>query len=133
MGCYGIGPSRLVGVITELLADDKGLVWPENIAPAKVYLASLAANSDNNHVREAADELYSKLTSRGVGVLYDDRDDVRARKFADADLLGIPYRVVISDKTIAELQYEVKIANQRRRQNLMNQDTFRSTAGVTGS
>jgi len=105
MGCYGIGPSRLVGVITELLADDKGLVWPESIAPAKVYLARLG---DENHVVEAADRLYSDLQSNGVEVLYDDRDTRPGEKFADADLMGIPYRVVISNKTVTANQYELK-------------------------
>jgi prolyl-tRNA synthetase len=105
MGCYGIGPSRLVGVITELLGDEKGLVWPENIAPAKVYLARLG---DEDHVVEAADALYSDLQSRGVEVLYDDRDTRPGAKFADADLMGIPYRVVVSAKTVAGNTYEVK-------------------------
>lgn len=127
MGCYGIGPSRLVGVITELLADEKGLVWPESIAPAQIYLARLG---DNNHVISAADALYSELTSRGVQVLYDDRDARAGEKFADADLIGIPYRVVVSDKTIAmssndsndsNVMYEVKrrTANEAE---LMNYD-----------
>jgi len=118
MGCYGIGPSRLVGVITEVLADDKGLVWPESIAPAKVYLASLG---DNNHVISEADRVYSELTSRGVAVLYDDRGCRPGEKFADADLMGIPYRVVISDKTIAVSSYEVKQRTSDTAE-LMNQD-----------
>lgn len=105
MGCYGIGPSRLVGVITELLADDKGLVWPENIAPAKVYLARLGNISD---VVSAADNLYDSLTAAGVEVLYDDRDARAGEKFADADLLGIPYRLVISQKTVESGKHELK-------------------------
>jgi prolyl-tRNA synthetase len=105
MGSYGIGPSRLVGVITEVHADDKGLVWPEAIAPAQVYLARLG---DNEEVVKAANELYETLTENGAGVLYDDRDVRPGEKFADADLLGIPYRIVISDKTISQSKYEVK-------------------------
>lgn len=105
MGCYGIGVSRLVGTIAELLSDDKGLVWPENIAPAKVYLARLG---DNLEVTVKADELYDNLTAAGVSVLYDDRDVRPGEKFADADLLGIPWRVVISDKTLASDKYELK-------------------------
>jgi prolyl-tRNA synthetase len=118
LGSYGIGITRLMGVIAEKFADDKGLVWPEAIAPFKVYLARLG---DNNHVIKAADTLYSELTSRGVGVLYDDRDVRPGEKFADADLMGIPYRVVVSDKTVAVSSYEVKkrTANQAE---LMNQD-----------
>lgn len=109
MGCYGIGPSRLVGVITERLSDDKGLVWPDVIAPARVYIARLG--SDEKVVR-AADELYEHLTQNKVAVLYDDRDMRPGEKFADADLLGIPYRVVISSKTVATKQLEIKQRTQ---------------------
>ncbi|PIZ63191.1 prolyl-tRNA synthetase [Candidatus Saccharibacteria bacterium CG_4_10_14_0_2_um_filter_52_9] len=106
MGCYGIGISRLMGLLAEHFADDKGLVWPENIAPAKVYLARLG---EDPAVVKQADELYDSLMTAGVEVLYDDRPAVRAgEKFADADLLGIPYRVVISDKTVAGKFYELK-------------------------
>ena len=105
MGSYGIGPSRLMGLLAEHFADDKGLVWPEAVAPAKLYLARLG---EGDTVVAQADELYEHLTSRGVGVLYDDRDVRPGEKFADADLLGIPYRVVISDKTVAASSYEFK-------------------------
>lgn len=105
MGCYGIGVSRLMGTLAEVLADDKGLVWPEAIAPAKVYLARLGESQD---VVKNADELYNRLTAAEAAVLYDDRDVRPGQKFADADLLGIPYRVVISDKTVAANQYELK-------------------------
>lgn len=105
MGCYGIGPSRLVGVITELMADERGLVWPEAIAPARVYIAQLGTDAA---VVAEAEKLCSYLTEQGVQVLYDDRDVRPGEKFADADLLGIPYRVVISQKTIDAKQYEIK-------------------------
>lgn len=105
MGCYGIGPSRLVGVITELLGDEKGLVWPDNIAPYKVYLAALGQDEE---VAKAAEELYKDLQTSGVTVLYDDRDVRAGEKFADADLLGMPYRVVISNKTIEQGKIELK-------------------------
>ncbi len=106
MGCYGIGISRLMGLLAEHFADDKGLVWPASVAPAKVYLARLGDKPD---VVKQADELYDNLTAAGVQVLYDDRTDVRpGEKFADADLLGIPYRVVISDKTVSAKTYELK-------------------------
>lgn len=113
MGSYGIGPSRVMGLIAEHFADDKGLVWPANIAPATVYLARLG---DENHVVEAADALYSDLQSRGVEVLYDDRDTRPGEKFADADLMGIPYRVVVSAKTVAADQYEVKARTSQEAQ-----------------
>lgn len=105
MGCYGIGVSRLMGTVAELMSDEKGLVWPENIAPAKVYLARLG---DAEDVVNAADELYETLQAKGVEVLYDDRDTRPGEKFADADLMGIPYRVVISNKTIEQGKVELK-------------------------
>lgn len=105
MGCYGIGPSRLVGTVTELLGDERGLVWPVNIAPFGVYLASLGASEDT---AKAADGLYEELKAKGVEVLYDDRHVSAGEKFADADLLGIPYRVVVSEKTLAADSVEVK-------------------------
>ncbi len=105
LGSYGIGISRLMGVIAEKFADDKGLVWPEAVAPFKVYLARLG---DDPKVVKEADELYESLTAKGVQVLYDDRDARPGEKFADADLLGIPYRVVVSTKTQAAGTFELK-------------------------
>ncbi len=105
MGCYGLGISRLMGLLAEHFADDKGLVWPEAVAPAKVYLARLGDNPD---VVKQADELYNLLTAADIQVLYDDRDVRPGEKFADADLLGIPHRVVVSDKTVSSGTYEWK-------------------------
>lgn len=105
MGSYGIGPSRLMGLLAEHFADDKGLVWPAAVAPAKVYLASLG---NIPSVVSAANDLYEQLTGAGISVLYDDRDLRPGEKFADADLLGIPYRVVISEKTVAANLVEFK-------------------------
>ena len=101
MGSYGIGPSRLMGVIAELFADEKGLVWPENIAPAKVYLVQIGRESV-----AAADTLYDELTSKGIEVIYDDRDERPGAKFADAELMGIPYRVTVSDRLLADEKFE---------------------------
>lgn len=106
MGCYGIGISRLVGMLAEHFSDDKGLVWPVNVAPFKVIICQLG---QDEAVAEYAYDMYRKLTDNGVAVLYDDRRDARpGEKFADADLLGIPYRIVISAKTVAAQKYEVK-------------------------
>lgn len=105
MGSYGIGPSRLMGLIAEHFADDKGLVWPAAIAPFQVYLAPLGTD---DAVKIVSDELYNVLTEAGISVLYDDRDERPGAKFADADLLGVPLRVVVSNKTVAANQYEVK-------------------------
>jgi prolyl-tRNA synthetase len=105
MGCYGIGISRLMGLLAEHFADDKGLVWPEAVAPARVYLARLGDNPDT---LKQADDLYQRLTAADIQVLYDDRDARPGEKFADADLLGIPHRIVISDKTANSGTYEWK-------------------------
>jgi len=101
MGCYGIGPGRVMGTIVEVLSDEKGIVWPKEVAPFLVHLIDLRA-------KEAADALYEKLTSAGIEVLYDDRDARAGEKFADSDLMGIPYRVVVSEKTAASGKYEMK-------------------------
>ena len=100
MGSYGIGPSRLMGLIAEHFADDKGLVWPENVAPYKVYLVSIG------DVAEQANELYEKLKTAGVSVLFDDRDERPGAKFADAELIGLPYRVTISGRLLEEEKLE---------------------------
>jgi prolyl-tRNA synthetase len=105
MGSYGVGITRLMGVIVEKFADDKGIVWPEVVAPARVYLARLGSDAS---VIEAADLLYNDLTQAGVAVLYDDRDERPGEKFADADLYGIPYRVVVSGKTVEQGAHELK-------------------------
>lgn len=102
IGSYGIGITRAMGVIAEKLSDDKGLVWPESIAPYQVYLVSIGEQG----VAEA-DKLYDELTSRSVEVLYDDRDTRPGAKFADAELMGIPYRVTVSDRLIAEEKFEL--------------------------
>lgn len=111
MGCYGIGIGRTLAAIVEAHHDDKGIIWPENIAPAKVYLARLG---DSKEATEAAENLYQTLLKNEVEVLFDDRPGVRpGEKFADADLLGLPYRVVVSDKHIANSQYELKARTQK--------------------
>ena len=99
MGCYGLGVSRVMGVIAEKFADEKGLVWPESIAPFKYYLVGIGENG----IKEA-EKLY---INRENEILFDDRDVRPGEKFADAELMGIPYRVVISDKTLAEDSAEI--------------------------
>jgi prolyl-tRNA synthetase len=124
MGCYGIGISRLMGLLAEHFADEKGLVWPENIAPAKFYIARLG---DDPKVAEAADVIYAQLTENGAGVIYDDRDVRPGEKFADADLLGIPYRVVISEKTVAADRYELKARTSADSQLISRDELFALT------
>ncbi len=106
MGSYGIGITRLMGVITEIFSDDKGIIWPETIAPFKVHLIQLGSVADK------ATALYEKLTAQGIEVLLDDRDSSAGAKFADADLIGIPYRVVISDKSLEKGGLEFKKRNE---------------------
>lgn len=101
MGSYGIGPSRVMGVIAEKLSDDKGLVWPEEIAPYKYYLIGIGENG-----LKKAEEIYNQAPEN---IIFDDREKARnGEKFADADLMGIPYRVVVSDKTLENNQVEIK-------------------------
>lgn len=115
MGCYGIGITRLMGAVVECLGDENGLVWPREIAPYDVHLVSLA-NSDEE--TRAADEIYQSLKKAGVEVLYDDRPKLRAgEKFADSDLIGLPYRVVVSSKTLAAGTLEVKERTAEQSQN----------------
>lgn len=103
MGSYGIGPARTMGVVTELLADEKGLVWPEAIAPAKYHLVRIG---DDEEVVKAADAVYAKLQEKS-SVLYDDRNQRVGEMLSDADLIGIPTRIVVSPKTIAAGELEV--------------------------
>lgn len=106
MGCYGIGIGRTLAAIVEAFHDDKGIVWPASVTPYQVVIVRIGGSSD---ATKLADSLYETLKKRGVAVLYDDRDDVRpGEKFADADLIGVPHRIVISEKTAASGQYEVK-------------------------
>lgn len=103
MGSYGIGVTRLMGVIVEKMADEKGLVWPQAIAPFQLHLVLL-----DEEARQQADELYQQLQTQGVEVLYDDRPKIRpGEKFADSDLLGIPYRVVVGKRSLGQDRYEV--------------------------
>ena len=104
LGSYGIGVTRLMGVIAEKLSDEKGIVWPSSVAPFDIHLVEIS-NGDEE-VKKSADELYSTLSKNGVEVLYDDRSTSAGQKFADSDLIGIPVRVVVSKKTLAEGKFE---------------------------
>lgn len=104
MGSYGIGPARVMATIAEVLADDKGLVWPEAVAPFRVHLVELGGGSEE--VRAEAEELYRSLTEAGVDVLWDDRDARAGEKFADSDLMGIPLRIVVSQKSLESGTFE---------------------------
>lgn len=99
LGSYGIGITRLMGVIVEHFADDNGIVWPESVAPFAVNIIPIG---DSAEVAEATEKMYAELEEAGVEVLLDDRDMGPGKRFADNDLIGIPYRVVISAKTLED-------------------------------
>ena len=98
MGCYGLGISRLMGTIVEKYHDDKGIIWPEAVAPFRVHLLCLGGKTDTDVVKKS-EKAYKTLLKSGIEILYDDRDVSAVEKFADSDLIGIPYRAVISKKT----------------------------------
>ncbi len=107
MGCYGIGPSRIMGAIVEVHKDDKGVVWPEEIAPFKVHL--LEIGNLKLEFKKRAEQIYNELKGAEIEVLYDDREEMSAgEKFAEADLIGCPYRLVISKKTLNKNSAELK-------------------------
>ncbi len=121
LASYGIGITRVMGVVVEKMADEKGLVWPENIAPARVYLVRIG---DEEATVKAADELYQELQESGVEVLYDDRDERPGKKFADADLMGIPHRLVVSKKTIDSNLFEYKARTEKESKNVSKKELF---------
>lgn len=104
LGSYGIGITRVMGVVVEKLSDTKGIVWPKSIAPFAYHIIMI--DNGNDTVRADAQHLYESLRARGVEVLFDDRDLRAGEKFADADLLGIPTRLVVSEKTLEKGAYE---------------------------
>lgn len=105
MGSYGIGPGRLMGAIVEIFADGKGIVWPEAVAPFAAHLLMFRGSTSKHE----GEKIYNNLQKAGVEVLYDDREDATpGEKFADADLIGIPWRAVVSEKTVEQGKIEVK-------------------------
>jgi prolyl-tRNA synthetase len=106
MGCYGLGPSRLMGAVVETLSDEGGLKWPEEISPYRFHIISLCTKPEDHQKAEA---LYKELISRGEEVLFDDRINIRAgEKFAEADMIGITHRLIVSPKTLAQGSVEYK-------------------------
>ncbi|MGH8133885.1 MAG: proline--tRNA ligase, partial [Steroidobacteraceae bacterium] len=106
MGCYGIGVTRIVAAAIEQNHDERGIIWPEPIAPFQVVLVPINLQK-SDHVREVTERLYAELTAAGIEVLYDDRDARPGVKFADAELLGIPHRLVVAERGLAagKLEY----------------------------
>jgi len=106
MGCYGIGIPRLMAAIVEVSHDDYGIIWPESIAPFKTVLIDLTDGK--------ADKVYEKMVQSGLDVLYDDRETAAGVKFADADLLGIPYRLVVSEKTGEKIEVKKRTEKETK-------------------
>ncbi len=105
MGCYGIGPSRIMGVIVEKFHDEKGIIWPESVSPFQAHLIGLDLSDES--IKSRVDKVYKTLTDKGIEVLFDDRIDVTAgNKFSDADLIGIPIRLVVSKRTGKKVEYK---------------------------
>ena len=102
MGCYGIGIGRTMATIVEKHYDDKGIIWPESSAPFRIHLIAL------DGVENEADKLYDEMNKRGIEVLYDDRDKTAGEKSADADLVGLPIRILLSKKTLQQESCELK-------------------------
>lgn len=111
MGCYGIGLPRLMATIVEVNNDGKGIIWPKEVAPFEFHLIRL---EDSSAVKKAAEKLYQDLLKTGNEVLYDDRDKSAGEKFADADLIGIPLRVVVSERTLKENSVEIKKRSENK-------------------
>ena len=112
MGCYGIGSSRVMGVLAEVFGDENGVAWPEAVAPYKYHIVTIARSGEDESCKQS-EALYKKLVQRGDEVLWDDRLDVRpGEKFADADLIGCPIRLVVSPKTIEQNSFELKLRSE---------------------
>jgi prolyl-tRNA synthetase len=115
MGCYGIGVTRIVAAAIEQGHDERGIIWPDPIAPFQVVLVPLNLQK-SARVREVGDRLYAELTAAGIEVLYDDRDARPGVKFADAELLGIPHRLVVADRGLeaGKLEYRHRRESESR-------------------
>lgn len=102
MGSYGIGVSRLMGVLAEKFSDDKGLIWPLEVAPVQVYLVQIG-----DQIKDKAEEIYQALLQAGIEVLFDDREVRPGQKFADAELMGIPYRLTVGQRAVESGEFEL--------------------------
>ncbi len=133
MGCYGIGTTRLVGTIVEASHDEKGMIWPMSVAPYHVHLVSLHSKDEAilARIQSVAKETYDQLWAAGVEVLWDDREGVSpGAKFADADLIGLPLRLVVSEKTLKEDAVEWKARNEQEMQLVKIEDVVEKVQGM---
>jgi prolyl-tRNA synthetase len=114
MGCYGIGINRIMASAVELYNDENGIIWPISIAPFEVLITSV--NQDDPNVKRVSEEIYQKLSEGGAEVLLDDRDLRGGIKFKDADLIGIPVRVTVGKRSVAEGNVEIKLRSEAESQ-----------------
>ena len=129
MGCYGLGLGRLMGAIIEIHHDKDGIIWPEQVAPFDIHLIALGSNkkvhpvksrkagspkATFNRVKNQAEKIYKDLKNKGFEILYDDRDETAGIKFVESDLIGIPLRIIVSEKTLQKQSIEIKKRNERR-------------------
>ena len=128
MGCYGLGISRTVAAAIEQNHDDDGIIWPTPLAPFQVLL--IALNPGDEEVRLASDDLYEKLEAAGLEVLYDDRDERPGVKFKDADLIGIPVRVVVGARGLAEGTVELSQRRDREKHKVAPGDVVARAAAL---
>ncbi len=127
MGSYGIGLGRLMGTVVEVLSDDKGIIWPESIAPFAVHLLALG---DDKAILTEAEKIYENLIQNNIEVLFDDRREISAgEKFADADLLGIPYRLVVSARSIKDGGIEIKKRTEDKGEIISLEELIRAVLG----
>ncbi len=122
MGCYGLGPSRLMGAIAECLGDDNGLIWPDTVAPYKIGIINLKKGQEQTD--RICEDLYAKLTKAGVETLNDDRDASAGVKFADMDLLGIPWHITVGPRGLEKNMVEIKRRSTGVREELSLDDAF---------
>jgi prolyl-tRNA synthetase len=133
MGCYGIGTTRLVGSIVETHHDEKGMAWPLSVAPFHVHLVGLKSKDETVQARinSIAQEMYDGLWAEGVEVLWDDREGISpGEKFADADLIGLPLRLVVSEKTLKEDSVEWKGRSDSEAKLVKIEDLVESVKGM---
>ena len=123
MGSYGIGLGRLIGTVVEVLSDEKGIVWPKEVAPFTVHLIEINPKK-NPTVKDEAEKFYQELLGAGIEVLWDDREVTTGEKFADSDLIGIPVRMIVSEKTIAGNVVEVKNRSSNNSENISKDKIF---------
>ncbi|MDD5032646.1 MAG: His/Gly/Thr/Pro-type tRNA ligase C-terminal domain-containing protein [Candidatus Pacebacteria bacterium] len=124
MASYGIGPSRLVATVVEVSHDEKGIIWPESVAPFKAIIVEINPDSEEK-IRKAAEKIYEDLQKKGIEVLYDDRKDKSpGEKFSDADLFGIPWRIVVSEKTEKTGKAEIKKRNEKEAKMINKEELF---------